>query len=116
MTIVMAAVMAAVLAGCGVPTTTTTTTSHTAPSLTTPATSEDTAFLDAIHAHGLTSKNGDQAMVNLAHDFCGLLSEGGSVDGVADHAAMVEIKQLSHDDVRFYVQTAAAAYCPQYIK
>jgi hypothetical protein len=79
------------------------------------ADSTDDAFLAAMHRHGLHNDKGDAAMIDFAHTICGALEEGYSMNsllGVGDLYA----KRLSPDDVRFLVQTSAAAYCPQYIR
>ena len=79
------------------------------------ADSTDDAFLAAAHRRGLYNDKGDAGMVNFAHAICGALAAGYSMNsllGIGDLYA----KNISPDDVRFIVNAAAAAYCPQYIR
>ena len=71
--------------------------------------------LAAAHRRGLYNDKGDAGMVNFAHAICGALAAGYSMNsllGIGDLYA----KNISPDDVRFIVNAAAAAYCPQYIR
>jgi hypothetical protein len=74
----------------------------------------DAAFLEAIHAHGITNDGGDTALISLAHGVCGQLGSGLSIDGIAEHWGLTS-QRMSADSARFYVRTAAAAYCPQHL-
>ena len=79
------------------------------------ADSTDDAFLSAMHRHGIHNDKGDAGMINFAHTVCEYLSDGYSMNslfGIGDLYG----KRLTPDDVRFLVQTSAAAYCPQYIR
>lgn len=73
----------------------------------------DAAFLKAVHKEGITSSRGDQAMIDDAHTLCLKLATGESVDGIAEHWGLTSEK-MSTDSARFFVRTAAAAYCPRY--
>jgi hypothetical protein len=77
--------------------------------------SNDTAFLKAVHNHGLSDSGGDQAMINLGHMICDLRGQGYSENALVDSGAL-HATQMSTDDVRFLVQTSEAAYCPEYIQ
>jgi hypothetical protein len=72
----------------------------------------DAAFLQAIHDRGITNDGGDTALIALAHGVCDQLRSGQSVDGIAEHWGLTS-QRMSTESARFYVRTAAAAYCPQ---
>lgn len=74
----------------------------------------DAAFLTAIHEHGITNDDGDPALISLAHGMCGQLGSGQSIEGIAEHWSLTS-QRMSADSARFYVRTAAAAYCPQHL-
>jgi hypothetical protein len=77
-------------------------------------TDDDTAFLNAIHARGLPDNRGGESTISVAHAICHLLGTGYTINGLASNGAL-HASGLSADDVKFLVQTSAAAYCPQYI-
>lgn len=74
--------------------------------------STDAAFLKAVHGHGLSDDQGDQHMITVAHAVCLQLSLGQSVEGLSEHWGLTN-ERLSTESARFYVRTAAAAYCPE---
>jgi hypothetical protein len=76
---------------------------------------DDADFVNAIQEHGIKVRGGPDQLIRLGHVICNLLSDGYSVNGVADRAALYAPSDMSADDVRFVVQTSVAAYCPQYI-
>ena len=74
----------------------------------------DASFLRAIHGRGLTDAQGDHHMITVAHAVCVQLDLGQTVDGLSEHWGLTN-KRLSADSARFYVRTAAAAYCPEHL-
>jgi len=79
------------------------------------ADSTDDAFLSAMHRHGIGNDKGDAGMIDFAHTICGVLADGYSMNSLLGMGDLYA-KRLTPDDVRFLVQTSAAAYCPQYIR
>ena len=79
------------------------------------ADSTDDAFLSAMHRHGIHNDKGDAGMIDFAHTICGVLADGYSMNSLLGMGDLYA-KRLTPDDVRFLVQTSAAAYCPQYIR
>jgi hypothetical protein len=77
------------------------------------ADSADEAFLKAVYGHGITATS-DQAMLNLGHVICNELGQGMSANGIV---AQGELRgnTMSESDARFVVQTASAAFCPEFI-
>ncbi|GBE65986.1 hypothetical protein MFM001_24480 [Mycobacterium sp. MFM001] len=66
-------------------------------------------------AHGISDQKGPQALIQMGHEICGLLGDGYSVNGLAQHLALSEQNGMTDDDTKYLVQTSAAAYCPQYL-
>jgi len=79
------------------------------------ASSEDISFLRAMDSHGITNEKGPQAEINLAHDICNLLNGGMSVKGLAEHYSLTSGSDMSGDDMHYFIETAAATYCPQHV-
>jgi Protein of unknown function (DUF732) len=79
------------------------------------ADTDDTVFLRALHNRELSSSGGDQELISLGHAICGMLADGYTMNGIASSGGL-HTSKLSADDVRFIVQTSAAAYCPEYIR
>jgi Protein of unknown function (DUF732) len=80
------------------------------------ADNDDNVFLRAVHSRGLENKaEGDAGLVRVGHAICTLLADGYSMNAMVDSGELYASK-LSADDVKFFVQTSAAAFCPQYIQ
>lgn len=73
----------------------------------------DTAYLDALHAHGISSEKGDQALIGIGHKVCTLLEDGISMNALEDEADLHKGPELTDADMNTIIQDAAAAYCPQ---
>jgi hypothetical protein len=80
------------------------------------ASSDDIAFLRAMDDHGITNAKGPQAEIDLAHDICNLLGQGYSIDGLAKHYSLTSKSDMSDDSMHYFIETAAASYCPQHIR
>ena len=80
------------------------------------ADSQDAVFLRAIHNRGISSSAGDGSMIETAHDICGTLAEGMSMNGLTQALSLHNRNGMTTADTAFFVQTSAAAYCPQYIR
>lgn len=74
----------------------------------------EAAFLTATHERGLTNDGGDAATLRLGRAMCVKLGSGESVDGIAEHWDLVST-DISADGARFFVHTAAAAFCPEFL-
>lgn len=74
----------------------------------------DASFLRAVHNHGLTDSQGDHHMITVAHAVCVQLDLGQTAEGLSEHWGLTN-DRLSPDSARFYVRTAAAAYCPEHL-
>lgn len=75
----------------------------------------DTDFLNALHRHGISnSASEDQGLIKLGHNFCTMLGQGYSMNAVIA-TAQLEASQANQENVKYMVNSAAAAYCPQYI-
>jgi len=59
------------------------------------------------------NRNGEST-ISVAHAICQGLADGYSMNALEGAGALLA-QGLSADDVKFLVQTSAAAYCPQYI-
>jgi hypothetical protein len=79
------------------------------------ASSEDVAFLHAMDEHGISNQKGPQAEIELAHQICGLLDGGMSVNGLAEHYSLTSGSDMSGDNMHYFIETAAATYCPQHV-
>lgn len=79
------------------------------------ADSDDTVFLRAMHSHGFTFYGGDQEAIHIGHLVCNVLGDGYSMTAVEKMGALHAKNGLTDGDVKFLVETSAAAYCPQYI-
>ena len=80
------------------------------------ASSDDVAFLRAMDDHGITNAKGPQAEIDAAHEICGLLGQGYTVDGLAKHYSVTSESDMSDDDMHYFIETAAATYCPQHVR
>jgi hypothetical protein len=80
------------------------------------ASSADVAFLRAMDARGINSQDGPQAEIRTAHEMCALLGQGYSINGLAEHYALTSGSNLSSDNMHYFIQTAAATYCPQHVR
>jgi hypothetical protein len=80
------------------------------------ASSDDVAFLRAMDEHGITNEKGPQAEIDTAHEICGLLGQGYTVDGLAKHYSVTSKSDMSDDDMHYFIETAAATYCPQHVR
>lgn len=76
---------------------------------------DDTDFLNALHRRGISGHGDDQGLINLGHSFCTMLGQGYSMNAVIE-TAQLEASPGNQDNVKYMVHTAAAAYCPEYIK
>jgi hypothetical protein len=79
------------------------------------ADTDDTVFLRALHNRELSSSGGDQELISLGHAICGMLADGYTMNGISSSGGL-HASKLSSDDVKFIVQTSAAAYCPELIQ
>jgi hypothetical protein len=79
------------------------------------ADSDDTAFLRAIHGDGITDDGGDQDLIKLGHSVCTLLGAGYTTNALVAMGSL-HATRVSRDDERVLVQSAEAAYCPEYIQ
>jgi hypothetical protein len=79
------------------------------------ASRDDVAFLNAMSEHRISNEDGSQAQIDLAHQMCGLLGAGMTVDGLSKHFSLSH-KNLSPDEMRWFIETSAASYCPQYLR
>jgi hypothetical protein len=77
------------------------------------ADSSDDAFLKAIQGHGITATS-DQAMITIGHVVCNEFGKGKSPNAIVAELELYG-NQMSESDAKFVVQTASAAYCPEYI-
>lgn len=75
----------------------------------------DAVFLKAMNSRGLSNPGGDAAQISLGHMICNLLSQGYSMNALEDSGQLHANSSMSPDDVKFLVQTSAAAYCPENI-
>jgi hypothetical protein len=80
------------------------------------ADSTDSAFLAAMHRHGITDANGDAGMIKFGHIICDMLTEGYSMNSLLDMGDLYAKNGLSPSDVKFMIETSAAAYCPEEIR
>jgi hypothetical protein len=80
------------------------------------ADSQDTVFLRAIHGRGISSDKGDGFMIQMAYNVCETLAEGMSMNGLTQALSLHNRNGMTTADTAFFVQTSAAAYCPQYIR
>src|SRR5271156_3730553 len=78
------------------------------------ADTDDSEFLNAVRNYGITDSAGNQALINLGHMMCNLLGDGYSTNALVD-VGELHASKLSAGDVKFLVQSAEAAYCPEYI-
>lgn len=78
------------------------------------ASERDKAFLRAMDSRDITNENGSQMLIDYAHDVCDMLDGGYTVNGLAKHAALL-YNTLDGDDWRYFVETAATAYCPRHV-
>jgi hypothetical protein len=69
------------------------------------ADSDDYAFLNALHRHGITEK---EALIRYAQGVCGLLDHGYTVDGL-----VAQTNGVRDADMKYLIKTAEASYCPQ---
>jgi hypothetical protein len=76
---------------------------------------EDSYFLAAVHKQGIEDDEGDAGLIKLGHMMCGLRADGYSTNALIQMGQLHGTK-LSGDDVKVVVQSAEAAYCPQYIE
>jgi hypothetical protein len=76
------------------------------------ADSNDDDFLRALHRQGVTG--GDQALINLGHVICDMRSDGYSENAVMSFGKL-HGNNMSDQDVKVIVNSAEAAYCPEYI-
>jgi len=74
----------------------------------------DAAFLRAVHNHGIKSTAGE--LVEPGHSICGLLADGYSMNANMGMGNLYAGSGMTPDDVKFVVQTSAAAYCPEYVQ
>jgi hypothetical protein len=80
------------------------------------ADNDDNVFLRAMHNRGIENNvQGDAGLIRMGHAICTALADGYSLNALED-AGELHTTQLSANDVRFVVQTSAAAFCPQYIQ
>jgi hypothetical protein len=81
------------------------------------ADSDDDAYLNALHKHGIENHaHGDAGLVKMGHMICDLLGQGYTMEGLADSGELHEGAGLSDDDVKFIIKTSAGAYCPEYVR
>jgi Protein of unknown function (DUF732) len=76
----------------------------------------DAAYLNAIHARGITATGGDASFLDLAHTVCRGLGQGLSMNALIYELQMHEGGGATDDDMAFLVKSATVSYCPQYIK
>jgi hypothetical protein len=79
------------------------------------ANSDDDAFLAAVHKQGMTDDGGDAALIKFGHTMCTLLGDGYSTNALIQ-TGQLHATRISADDVKILVQSAEAAYCPEYIQ
>jgi hypothetical protein len=79
------------------------------------ANSDDDAFLAAVHNQGMTDDGGDAELIKFGHMMCTLLGDGYSTNGLIQ-MGQLHATRISADDVKLLVQSAEAAFCPQYIQ
>jgi hypothetical protein len=75
----------------------------------------DAAYLDALHKHGIHSRDGDGALIDVGHSVCAALERGYSMNALTDIGQLDERNGITDDQVQFVIKAAAASYCPQYI-
>ena len=76
------------------------------------ADSNDDDFLRALHKQGI--KGTDQALIKIGHVVCDMRSEGYSENAVMSFGKL-HGNDMSDADVKVIVNSAEAAYCPEYI-
>jgi|SRR6516162_9713458 len=77
--------------------------------------SDDDDFLGALHKQGITNQFGDQGLINLGHEICDQRAEGYSENAVMSWGKSHGNK-MTDQDVKVIVNSAEAAYCPEYIE
>ena len=75
----------------------------------------DDDFLGALHKQGITNQFGDQGLINLGHEICDQRAEGYSENAVMSWGKSHGNK-MTDQDVKLIVNSAEAAYCPEYIQ
>jgi hypothetical protein len=76
---------------------------------------EDDKFLAAVHKQGITAQGGDPTLIKIAHMMCTLLGEGYSTHALIQMGKL-NGNNMSADDTKVVVESAEAAYCPEYIQ
>jgi len=74
--------------------------------------SNDDDFLRALHKQGI--KGTDQALIKIGHVVCDMRSEGYSENAVMSFGKL-HGNDMTDADVKVIVNSAEAAYCPEYI-
>lgn len=75
------------------------------------ATPTDDAYLQALHSHGLSSKGGDDDLVQVGHAICQERKLGMSEQDVITQLTPSASNGVTASDVTFIVQTAEHFYC-----
>jgi hypothetical protein len=65
----------------------------------------------AVHNHGIKSTARGGELVELGHSICGLLAAGYGMNAITGMGNLYAGSKVTPDDVKFVVQTSAAAYC-----
>ena len=74
----------------------------------------DDDFLSALHKQGITNQFGDQGLINLGHQICDQRAEGYGETAIMSWGKSHGNK-MTDQDVKVIVNSAEAAYCPEYI-
>jgi|ERR1700746_2352560 Protein of unknown function (DUF732) len=77
--------------------------------------SDDDDFLRALHQQGITNQFGDQGLINLGYMICDQRAEGYSENAIMTMGKLRGNK-MTDQDVKVIVNSAEAAYCPEYIE
>jgi hypothetical protein len=59
---------------------------------------------------------GGGELAELGDSICGLLADGYSMNAITAMGNLYAGSAMTPDDVKFVVQTSAAAYCPEYVQ
>jgi hypothetical protein len=76
---------------------------------------DDAAFLKAMHQQGITASGGDQTLIKIGRMTCTFLGEGYSTNALIAEGKLYG-NSMSAADAKVVVESAEAAYCPEYIQ
>lgn len=77
------------------------------------ADTNDTAFLDILHSHGIYNDNGNSALIAVGHQVCDKLDINGSAIETSEWLYGIS-KMTDLSSAAYFVGASVGAYCPEY--